>query len=811
MRRIGVLVVAIGLLLGRETFAATQLITNGGFEAVSGVPWQTSGGLVGVPIVVNPAVAFSGNDYLSMGNAGGVFNEGVFQIITVPTNTLLARFTYFWGGSIGNDPAGADQFAAALVDNRGTTFFGQESSANSGYQQATFDLTNDAGQSIQIGFFLQAPNAGIGVQTFFAVDNVSLVAFTSNDIPVNDDFANAIALTTTTKISALATNILATKEPGEPKHAGNSGGHSVWWKWTAPSNGVVTINTTNSTINTLLAVYTGDSVSNLTQIAANDDNNSRGDGTSLVKTAALAGTEYEIAVDGKNGATGIIQLNLSFVPDTKAPTVSISSPKSGAKLTNSTVVVQGKATDNLAVAQVQYRLENAQGTNDYQPADGTNAWTATVTDLIPGPNTIRVRAIDISDNVSATASGTVTYVVVSPISVTSTGIGTFSPNLDGELLDVGAPYKIAAKPGSGQVFSNWTGTVTSTTAALTFTMQSNMMLTANFVPNPFLPVVGTYEGLFYDTNGPQHQSSGFFNAKLSSSGAFSAKLLLAGKSVSLSGQFSAGGFASNNIVIKGSTPISAQLQLDLQGGGITGILSNGTWTAELFAGLPAGSPVAQAGRYTLLIPGADDGVAQPGGDSYGTVTVSATGGITFAGVLADGTKVSQKVNLLANGQWPFYIPLYSGNGSIFGWLTFSNAADSDITGPVDWFKLSPTKTKIYHAGFTNLMEAATGSSYAFTSGAAVLNLPAGQLWLANGNLTDSFTNQIALDSANQVTSTNGTLKMSLTTSSGLFKGSVANPTTGKSISFNGIVLQKQNFGGGFFLGTNQAGRVFFGP
>jgi hypothetical protein len=804
------LVVAIGFLLGRTTFAATQLITNGGFELGPGF-WQTSGSLANLPApVVTGSTAHSGANYLSMGNIDGVNGEGVFETITVPTNTLLARFTYFWGCAVGNDTAGLDLFGSAIFNNNATTTLDQELSANTGYQQATFDLTAYAGQTIEIGFFLNAGTAGAGAQTFFAVDDVSLISYTPDDIPANDNFANAISLNSVAKIGVLATNVVASKEPGEPKHAGNNGGHSVWWKWTAPSNGVVTINTTNSTFNTLLAVYTGTSVSNLTQVAANDDNASRGDGTSQVKTAVIAGTQYDIAVDGKNGASGVAELNLSFLPDTQAPSITISSPKSKATLTTPTVVVTGKASDNLGVALVQYRLENAQGTNDYADADGTNTWTATVMGLIPGPNTIRVRAIDISSNVSATASSTVTYIVVSPISVTSTGVGTLSPNLNGESLDVGATYKITAKPGSGQVFSNWTGTITSTEAALTFTMQSNMVLQANFAPNPFIPVEGVYQGLFFDTNAPQHQSSGFFNATVASSGSFSAKLLLAGKSVSLSGQFSAGGVASNNIVIKGSAPVSAQLQLDLQGGGITGILSSGTWTAELNAFRPATSPGAQVGKYTLLIPGGVDGVAQPGGDSYGTVTVSTKAGITFSGELADGTKVSQKVDLLANGQWPFYIPLYSGNGSIFGWLTFSNGVNSDITGAVDWFKLPQSTAKFYPAGFTNKLDV-TGSSYVFAAGVPVLNFADGQVWLANGNLTGSFTNQIALDSASKVTSPNSTLKMSITTSSGLFKGSIANPAGGAAISFTGVVLQKQNFGGGFFLGTDQSGRVFLGP
>jgi hypothetical protein len=40
---------------------------------------------------------------------------------------------------------------------------------------------------------------------------------------------------------------------------------------------------------------------------------------------------------------------------------------------------------------------------------------------------------------------------------------------------------------------------------------------------------------------------------------------------------------------------------------------------------------------------------------------------------------------------------------------------------------------------------------------------------------------------------------------------VADPVSGKTITFNGVVLQNQNFGGGFFIGTNQTGRVSIHP
>lgn len=807
MKYLAVVLVAVGLLFGRQAFGVTELVVNGGFESVPSTPWQFNGALSGVPVVIDS----SGNHYLSLGNVNGVTNQAVFQTVIIPTNTVLALFSYYWNANTTLDPANSVKFQSAVyrLDNNSSTILDTEYNTTIGSSQAVFDLTSFKGRIVQVGFSAQQLQLGWGVRSSFGVDNVSLLVFTTNDIPANDNFTNAATLIAITNVSVLCTNILATKEPGEPKHAGNNGGHSVWWKWVAPSNGIVTMDTLGSSFNTLLAVYTGDVISNLTQVAANDDQDSdNGIFTSKVKFTAVAGTEYKIAVDGKSGATGIAQLNVSFVVDTKAPTISITSPKSGSKLDANLVVVSGKASDNIAVASVQVRLENANGTNDYQNADGTNTWSIVVTGLIPGPNVIRVRAFDINGNVS-TASTTVSFVVVSPITVTVSGPGTVSPNLNGQSLAVGNTYTMTAKPTKGQVFSNWTGTVTSTTAALTFTMQSNMVLQANFTGNPFTPVAGAYQGLFYDTNNPAHQSAGFFNATVTSSGSFSSKLIIGGASASFSGQFSAGGVASGSITRKGLTPVSAQLQLDFVTGKITGQFSDGTWTAQLVAGRIATANITPATHYTLLIPGGEDGVAEPGGDSYGTVTMSTKGALTFTGVLADGSKVSQKGSVLANGQWPFYVSLYSGKGSIFGWLTFSNAADTDINGNVDWFKPAAAGG-LYPAGFTNAAEA-VGSAYAFTKGVPVLNFSTGLLSLSNGNLIGSIFNQFTLDSASKITSTNSTLKLTITTVSGLFKGSIANPSTGKSITLNGVVLQKQNSGSGFFLGTTQAGRVTLHP
>src|SRR3954469_24201596 len=84
--------------------------------------------------------------------------------------------------------------------------------------------------------------------------------------PANDNFANAWTLAT---LVTNGTSVGATKEPGEPNHAFNTGGPSVWFTWTAPKTTQVQMDTIGSGFDTLLAVYTGSALNALTQIASN--------------------------------------------------------------------------------------------------------------------------------------------------------------------------------------------------------------------------------------------------------------------------------------------------------------------------------------------------------------------------------------------------------------------------------------------------------------------------------------------------------------------------------------------------------------
>ena len=139
-------------------------------------------------------------------------------------------------------------------------------------------------------------------------DATNFISYLVGLPPPNDNFANRIAISTNPcQMTVTGSNPNASMETGEPVQPGQIAGHSVWWSWTAPSSGPVKVSTYGSSFDTLLAVYSGQSVSNLILIGANN-NASRRDLYSSVKFNAVAGTEYQIAVDGYVGSQGGIVL-----------------------------------------------------------------------------------------------------------------------------------------------------------------------------------------------------------------------------------------------------------------------------------------------------------------------------------------------------------------------------------------------------------------------------------------------------------------------------------------------------------------------
>ena len=87
---------------------------------------------------------------------------------------------------------------------------------------------------------------------------------------------------------------------------------------------MMTVDTIGSTFDTSVGVYTGDSVASLTPVASDDDYALSV--ASHVTFDAITGQTYQIAVDGYNGASGSIVLNLQQTSSgsTAVPTATVS-------------------------------------------------------------------------------------------------------------------------------------------------------------------------------------------------------------------------------------------------------------------------------------------------------------------------------------------------------------------------------------------------------------------------------------------------------------------------------------------------------
>jgi hypothetical protein len=311
----------------------------------------------------------------------------------------------------------------------------------------TFGLTPGLNNiSVSAEDFAGNISAPVGLQVVYIVLN-----------PPNDFFANATPLTN--QSPATANNAGATKELGEPNHAGNIGGKSVWWSFQPPSDGVLTLSTTNSTFDTLLGLYTGPDVAHLTTIAANDDAyNGAPGGFSLINQAVKANQTNYIAVDGYDGAFGNIVLSYSFVP---------------ASLCQLTVTNNAGGTVQAATVNSLGGTEVMPGTSGYFASGSTIVLTA-----FPNPD-YQLNAWSGSVNSSANP---LSFVITGDMSIT----GSFGPMVFSDGFETGDLSKLPWVTGlidyTWQVQTNvvCTGQYAARSYPITDSQSSSLFLTGNF-------------------------------------------------------------------------------------------------------------------------------------------------------------------------------------------------------------------------------------------------------------------------------------------------------------------------------------------
>jgi hypothetical protein len=526
----------------------------------------------------------------------------------------------------------------------------------------------------------------------------------------------------------------------------------------------------------------------------------------LVKNLSTGNYKFDAVATDNLGGTKRTSIDVIVK---QRPTVTINTPAAGARLTLITNILSGTTSDSTKVTNVDYSVNGGAFTR----ANGSNNWNAALV-LPAGTNVLRVRATDRFGNYSLTNSRTVFQVVTSALNLTIAGSGIVSGATNGQFLEIGRGYRLVATPAAGYLFSNWTGTVSSSAPTLSFLMQSNMSLQAHFVPNPFLRVSGTYNGLFFETNGVRHESSGDFRLRVTSSGTYKATLRLAGRRYAAKGKLDLEGKATNVIARLGTSPLTVRWAVDLHGlDEVTGTITDGVWLSALRGDRTifnaTTNPAPLAGRYTFVLP---SGLAPgaPEAEGWGTLKVSTSGLGLGAGTLPDGTKFRYKAPVSKNGAWPLYAPLYLTTGSLIGWAQFdTNAPLDDLTGSLMWFKPAQLGVRYYPAGFTN-PTTLIGSRFVapISSTNRVLAMTNGVVILTGGNLSQDWTSDFVLLANSRISNASpNKLSMTISLGTGLLQGSFYDTGVVRSVNFSGAILQKSAIGAGFFLGTNQAGRV----
>jgi hypothetical protein len=330
-------------------------------------------------------------------------------------------------------------------------------------------------------------------------------------------------------------------------------------------------------------------------------------------------------------------------------------------------------------------------------------------------------------------------------------------------------------------------------AATTFVMSSNTVLTANFATNLFPYVAGTYAGLFLDPFSVSPSNAGFIKVTVTSTGAYSGDLMFPSVTYPISYQFNYNGqsILQGRYAFNTNDFLDLVLSVDLTNGTdtITGYVADQTaselynWASDLVlyravTGI-SGSNAPAAGKYVLAAQ-PENASAVPVAAGYEAVSLATSGALSLNGALPDNTAISQSAKISKGGIWPVYIvpSSYKGKGMIMGWQT--NTLTGACDGQLFWYKP--------YASFASNL----------TSTGAVFAAPVAgthyQMILAGGN-----TNALAVSSSRQFVAQTPVVSVSLN-SSGVLSGYIE--VSEEKLAFKGAFIDPTHGGAGFIIDKN---------
>lgn len=590
---------------------------------------------------------------------------------------------------------------------------------------------------------------------------------------------------------------------------------------------------------------------------------------------------------------GLASVSISGSTDNAKPLCAITAPASGARIleTDEPIDATGTVSDGVELSgeSVRVRLNEGEwgpavvefkqvGLDEFgEPVLSTKVatWSAPLP-LVAGPNVLEVVATDGDGNESLVAKRSINYVVASPLEITPDGQGTLSTGFTGTTSrELGVTYTVTATPKTGFVFDHWVvgGGVTLPSMGvsdadlekptLKFIFVKDLVLSANFIANPFIAVAGSYNGLVKASETlpapsgtvPSVSSEGVITVTLLPAGTFTGKLTLDGLVLPVAGAFDTAGAArfganrAKSLIVprtgKSSLVVALNLDLDPLSVG-TGKLS-GTVTQNLRSAITAVSAInadrAHFNGTTVVVP--DDyltvtGTARsdglftafispqasasqpeglttadyPQGEGIAMLKVSKAGLVTLAGTLADGTALTASVPLSKALTCPLFTPLYSNGGFIGGQLVLDHESSAADLSASDMLWSRPfLENQHYPYGWSEGLKVdLLGARYRAITGQSILpGLPASDadgnadLSFTDGLLTGPVTKQVSISTTDVVTkipATDASFTLTINRLTGMLTGTFTD-TSGTKPSFQGVIYQKgdpaQPKGHGFFL------------
>ena len=453
------------------------------------------------------------------------------------------------------------------------------------------------------------------------------------------------------------------------------------------------------------------------------------------------------------------------------------------------------------------------------PAQGSQVVSVTFSPAVPtnysGTVTIRASSTNGDTSFSVTGFGANANLVLTVIT-TGDGMVTGAPAPATKVLTPGTRVTLKAVPGKGSVFFNWVGSFNTSKNPLSFSMTTNTILQANFIANPFLPFVGTYNGLFTATDGiVAETNAGMLKGlTVTSKGTYSGSFLINGATHALTGVFDPNLQASNAIANKGSEG-ALELIMTLASNSpspqLTGTVSNAGWaSSNLTADLATNTPIFPA--YTMLIPPDANSASSPIGSGYALIagisaTARAPATVKITGALSDGTAFSQSVPVSLDSYAPVYANLYSSHGLLLGWINLTNAGWSSLV----WVH-PVVKSGMFTKAFTNISQIALSPwTNPPASGALPAELDVAQ---TTGNATvvsNTFTITITNRTLNfgKATGPATALTGTIAAKTGLVKATIGSGRF-KATGY-GVVLLNATNGGGYFLTATNTGAIELSP